>query len=87
MHNLRHHSYPIVFCFFVLQKKYKIDSLSRVRQRLRLLTECEKLKKTMSSNANRIPLTIESFFEERDVSGSFQRFVLLRHINSINHAD
>lgn len=40
---------------------------------LRLLQEVEKLKKQMSANSTRLPLNIECFMEERDVSGEMQR--------------
>lgn len=40
---------------------------------LRLLQEVEKLKKQMSANSTRLPLNIECFMEERDVSGDMQR--------------
>jgi hypothetical protein len=40
------------------QKKYNIDVNSRARAAMRLKTECEKLKKTMSANTTAIPLNI-----------------------------
>ena len=56
-----------------LQEKYKIDCLSSVRPRLRLMTECEKLKKLMSANNTVIPLNIECFMDDKDVTGRLQR--------------
>lgn len=40
---------------------------------MRLLQEVEKLKKQMSANSTRLPLNVECFMEERDVSGDLQR--------------
>lgn len=44
-----------------------------LRAFLRLLQEVEKLKKQMSANSTRLPLNVECFMEERDVSGDLQR--------------
>ncbi|KAI7801016.1 putative heat shock protein 105 kDa, partial [Triplophysa rosa] len=52
--------------------KYKLDVKSRVRA-LRLTQECEKLKKRMSSNSTDIPLNIECFVDDKDVSGKMNR--------------
>lgn len=54
-------------------KKYKLDVNSRARAVLRLRTECEKLKKTMSANITSIPLNIECFMNDIDVSGRMCR--------------
>jgi len=40
---------------------------------MRLLTEVEKLKKQMSANATKLPLGIECFMEEKDVTSSMCR--------------
>ncbi|OQV14766.1 Heat shock protein 105 kDa [Hypsibius exemplaris] len=53
--------------------KYKIDVLSNKRATIRLRDECEKLKKMMSSIANEIPLNIECFMNDKDVSGKMKR--------------
>ncbi|KAI8507700.1 Heat shock 70 kDa protein 4L [Branchiostoma belcheri] len=45
------------------KKKYKVDAKTKPRAMLRLLTECEKLKKLMSANATEIPMNIEGDFE------------------------
>lgn len=37
------------------------------------MTEVEKLKKQMSANSTKLPLNIECFMEEIDVSSSLQR--------------
>lgn len=40
---------------------------------LRLLTEVEKLKKQMSANSTTLPLNIECFMNDKDVSGEMKR--------------
>ncbi|XP_070553175.1 heat shock 70 kDa protein 4-like [Ptychodera flava] len=55
------------------KKKYKIDAKSKPRALLRLLAESEKLKKQMSVNANLLPLNIECFMEDIDVSAKMKR--------------
>lgn len=54
--------------------KYKLDVKYRVRALLRLVQECEKLKKLMSSNSTDIPLNIECFMDDKDVSGKMNRY-------------
>ncbi|XP_067569620.1 heat shock protein 105 kDa isoform X2 [Pseudorca crassidens] len=53
--------------------KYKLDAKSKIRALLRLYQECEKLKKLMSSNSTDLPLNIECFMNDRDVSGKMNR--------------
>ncbi|OXA46680.1 97 kDa heat shock protein [Folsomia candida] len=55
------------------QKKYNIRPESNPRAYLRLLTEVEKVKKSMSSNSSVLPLNIESFLDDMDVSGNICR--------------
>lgn len=55
------------------QARYKLDVASNTRARLRLRNECEKLKKLMSSNSSPIPLNIECFMNDVDVSGRMNR--------------
>ncbi|CAH1268175.1 HSPH1 [Branchiostoma lanceolatum] len=55
------------------KKKYKVDAKTKPRAMLRLLTECEKLKKLMSANATEIPMNIECFMEDKDVTGRMKR--------------
>lgn len=55
--------------------KYKLDAKSKIRALLRLHQECEKLKKLMSSNSTDLPLNIECFMSDRDVSGKMNRCV------------
>ncbi|XP_029458510.1 heat shock protein 105 kDa [Rhinatrema bivittatum] len=53
--------------------KYKLDVKSKIRALLRLYQECEKLKKLMSSNSMDLPLNIECFMNDMDVSGKMNR--------------
>ncbi|XP_039718031.1 heat shock protein 105 kDa [Pteropus medius] len=53
--------------------KYKLDAKSKIRALLRLYQECEKLKKLMSSNSTDLPLNIECFMNDKDVSGKMSR--------------
>ncbi|XP_001366416.1 heat shock 70 kDa protein 4 [Monodelphis domestica] len=54
-------------------KKYKLDIKSKIRALLRLSQECEKLKKLMSANASDLPMNIECFMNDVDVSGIMNR--------------
>uniref|UniRef100_A0A1A7YPI0 Heat shock protein 4b n=1 Tax=Iconisemion striatum TaxID=60296 RepID=A0A1A7YPI0_9TELE len=54
-------------------KKYKIDVKSKPRALVRLYQECEKLKKLMSANSSDLPLNIECFMNDIDVSGRMNR--------------
>ncbi|MCL4123068.1 UNVERIFIED_CONTAM: hypothetical protein GTU68_067398, partial [Idotea baltica] len=53
--------------------KYKIDANSNPRAMLRLMTEVEKLKKQMSANSTLLPMNIECFMNDKDVSGKMKR--------------
>ncbi|XP_007956465.1 heat shock protein 105 kDa [Orycteropus afer afer] len=53
--------------------KYKLDAKSRIRALLRLSQECEKLRKLMSSIGTDLPLSIECFMDDRDVSAKMNR--------------
>jgi len=55
------------------QQKFKINTKSNPRAWLRLLDECEKLKKQMSANTTEIPFGIECFMNDVDVSGRMSR--------------
>ncbi|XP_061072989.1 heat shock protein 105 kDa [Conger conger] len=55
------------------KSRYRLDVKSRARALLRLRQECEKLKKLMSSNSTDIPLNIECFMDDKDVSGKMNR--------------
>lgn len=39
----------------------------------RLMAECEKLKKLMSANSVALPVNIECFMEDKDVTGKLAR--------------
>ena len=53
--------------------KYKIDARTKPRAYIRLMQECEKLKKLMSANTTKIPINIECFMEDKDVTGAMAR--------------
>nr|QTA73203.1 heat shock protein 70 [Monochamus alternatus] len=55
------------------QSKYNLDAKSNPRAFLRLLTEVEKIKKQMSANSTTLPLNIECFMNDKDVSGEMKR--------------
>ena len=55
-------------------KKKQIDVQGKHKPLLRLLGEVEKVKKMMSTVTTPIPLNIECFYEDRDVSSSMKRF-------------
>ncbi|KAG8004385.1 Heat shock 70 kDa protein 4 [Nibea albiflora] len=54
-------------------KKYKLDVKSKPRALVRLYQECEKLKKLMSANSSDLPLNIECFMNDIDVSAKLNR--------------
>lgn len=55
------------------QKKYKVNARQNPRAYLRLLTEVEKIKKQMSANSTKLPLNIDCFIDEIDVTSSMSR--------------
>lgn len=55
------------------KSKYNLNVLSNQRAIVRLLQECEKLKKQLSANPQVLPLNIECFMEDKDVSSSMGR--------------
>lgn len=65
-------------------KKYKLDVKTKPRALVRLYQECEKLKKLMSANSSDIPLNIECFMNDIDVSSKLNRWVpkirIVKHI-------
>ena len=64
------------YFFFCDQKKYKLDVSTNAKANIRLLRECEKLKKLMSANSEDIPMNIECLMEDRDVTGRLKRYSL-----------
>nr|CAI5825830.1 unnamed protein product [Callosobruchus analis] len=57
----------------LFETKYGIDAKSNPRAFIRLLGEVEKLKKQMSANSTTLPLNIECFMNDKDVSGEMKR--------------
>lgn len=55
--------------YFIHQHKLSLNK----RSKLRLLAECEKLKKQMSANNNRLPINVECLYEDRDFSSAMDR--------------
>lgn len=55
------------------QKKYRINARQNPRAYLRLMAEVEKLKKQMSANSTKLPLNIDCFMDEIDVTSSMSR--------------
>lgn len=66
------------------KKKYKIDVLGNPKRLLRLMGEVEKVKKMMSTVTNMIPLNIECFADDRDVSSKTKRYGADKILLSIN---
>eukprot|EP00960_Hanusia_phi_P074997 768356-Hanusia_phi.AAC.5 len=59
----------------VFNQKYGVDARTNSRASLRLRTQCEKLKKTLSANPKDLetPIHVECMMEDKDVSGMFTR--------------
>lgn len=55
------------------QKKYRINAKQNPRAWIRLLAEVERLKKQMSANSTKLPLNIDCFIDEIDVTSSIAR--------------
>ncbi|XP_032356639.1 heat shock 70 kDa protein 4L [Etheostoma spectabile] len=55
------------------KSKYKLNVRENPRALLRLHQECEKLKKLMSANSSDLPMNIECFMNDIDVSGRMNR--------------
>lgn len=51
-----------------------MDVNENPKAKLRLLSECEKLKKLMSANITEIPMNIECLMNDRDVSARMKRY-------------
>ncbi|CAL4091419.1 unnamed protein product [Meganyctiphanes norvegica] len=63
--------------------RYKVDAKSNPRAWLRLITEVEKLKKQMSANSTDLPINIECFMEDKDVTGKMNRAMLEERMESM----
>lgn len=57
------------------KKQYKVDASKNLKAYTKLLTEVEKLKKQMSANSTQLPINIECFMNDKDVSGRMNRSV------------
>ncbi|XP_030642084.1 heat shock 70 kDa protein 4L [Chanos chanos] len=55
------------------KNRYKLNVKENPRAVLRLYQECEKLKKLMSANSSDLPLNIECFMNDIDVTGKMNR--------------
>ncbi|XP_064482232.1 heat shock 70 kDa protein 4-like isoform X2 [Ornithodoros turicata] len=55
------------------RERYKLEVTSNRRALIRLIAECEKLKKQMSANPHELPLAIECFMQDKDVAGKMKR--------------
>ena len=53
--------------------KYKCDASTNKRAQVKLIEACEKVKKTMSANSIDIPLNLECWMNDKDVSGKINR--------------
>lgn len=54
-------------------KKYRVDARTNKRAWIRLGAEVEKIKKQLGTNTTNLPLNIECFMEDKDVSHSINR--------------
>ena len=52
---------------------FQVDAHKKPKAYVRLMAECEKLKKLMSANSTPIPLNIECFMDDKDVHGKMKR--------------
>ena len=58
---------------FLFKTRYKINVMENKKAYLRLESECEKLKKVMSSNSVEIPMAIDNYIDDKDVVGRMKR--------------
>lgn len=59
----------VIADYFIEQQRLQLNK----RAKIRLLAECEKLKKQMSANSNELPIGIECLYDERDFSARMSR--------------
>lgn len=55
------------------QKKYRVNARQNPRAYVRLLAEVERLKKQMSANSTKLPINIDCFIDEIDVTSNMAR--------------
>lgn len=65
--------YKILSTFYVCLLLPQIDAASNQRAWVRLCSEVEKLKKQMSANSTDLPINIECFMDDKDVSAKCNR--------------
>lgn len=65
----------VILNYFVedFKHRYKIDARSNKKAMIRLIQECEKLKKQLSVNTQPSPFNLECFMDDKDVSGKLDR--------------
>ncbi|KAM7311776.1 heat shock 70 kDa protein cognate 2-like [Ixodes scapularis] len=71
-----HYDFGMVLVRYFVQdfkECYKVDVATNWRALMRLITECERLKKQMGANPHDWPLNIECFKNDRDVAGKMKR--------------
>ncbi|KAG0427725.1 hypothetical protein HPB47_025250 [Ixodes persulcatus] len=61
------------YFFQVFKQRYKLDVATNWRALMRIITECEWLKKQMSANPHDLQLNIECYKNDRDVAGKMKR--------------
>ncbi|XP_040077670.1 heat shock 70 kDa protein cognate 2-like [Ixodes scapularis] len=70
------HDFGMVLLRYFVQEfkeRYMLDVATNWRALMRLITECERLKKQMGTNPHDWPLNIECFKNDRDVAGKMKR--------------
>ncbi|KAG0433884.1 hypothetical protein HPB47_019510 [Ixodes persulcatus] len=70
-----HDSDMVLVRYFVqeFKERYKLDVATNRWALIRLITECEKLKKQISPNPHDLPLNIHCYKNDRDVAGKMKR--------------
>ena len=53
--------------------RYQMNVYKNKLATMKLLAECVKLKKLMAANTNKLPINIESFIDDKDVTGKMDR--------------
>lgn len=60
------------------KKKYKnMEVFGYPKRQLRLMNEAEKVKKMMSTVSTQVPLNIECYADDKDVSSAVKRYEIL----------
>lgn len=53
---------------------FQVDLNEKPRSKIRLMTECEKLKKLMSANTSSLPINVECLTDEHDFHSRLSRY-------------